>query len=528
MSSPDLRAEVTETLRRVVDDLPEILSATLTGSFVRSADVADVSDIDFVVVVEKLDRDLFEMLQSRFLDALKPILRKAGYELALNASLGPLKFDAPGRAVLHLMVYTRERHIEHALRSPFTCLDWQRSQVVRRRSLADLFPVVALQPSHFLSSRRSPKDYLTDLSRREISFRRLAFDDDVCREIAGRTPMQPRDEHEFALHILRFLMQNFLKLVTRENREWETSRLAADFATYFPLRMAEHAEFFDELVERKRQRRFDPPINAIAERTAAFVANFEQQFRRRFIDEATTHILFRHAATEANRATGDDAVFLGRADFGLAGMNVDQVAEIVEAVAQCGVRRVFSSGRLRCTQTLGLIDSLTPLPEIEQDSRLREIEYGLCDGLSVAQAREAFPELFAAWARGEDAPFPAGESTRDVLARVDAFTAEAWSGGEATLIATHNVVLRCLFGNLLRIPITDWHRLRIPHARPLRVVQTCWGPFADLDEEDLRAMLGGLAWSPTAGIKGLGQTENHDHHSSVDRSSSGLQSAACR
>jgi broad specificity phosphatase PhoE len=124
------------------------------------------------------------------------------------------------------------------------------------------------------------------------------------------------------------------------------------------------------------------------------------------------------------------------------------------------------------------------LPEAQVDPRLIEIDYGVCEGLTVAEARERHPELFAAWERGEDRPFPGGECTADVWQRLWDFAQERWAPGEGpTLVCTHNVVLRCLVGYLLSVPQTQWYRLRIPHVAPITVVSTPrFGLFVDLEE----------------------------------------------
>ena len=135
--------------------------------------------------------------------------------------------------MLHLMVYTAEGHRDHVLNSPFTCFDWLRSPLWRRAALGDIFPVFGLQPRHFFSRRRGVHDYLRDLQRQAITYRELSFDGagregDYC-EIKRQQPMGVRDRHEFAYHVMRFLMQNFLKLVDRRNEVLEGEALIAGY-----------------------------------------------------------------------------------------------------------------------------------------------------------------------------------------------------------------------------------------------------------------------------------------------------------
>src|SRR5687768_1171080 len=123
MSDAPLKALIRERLWEIVDRHPEVLSATLAGSFVDSASLDGISDIDLVLIVERLDARLFNRLLQAFDEGLSPVLKSAGFALKINPTLGPLKLNDPATAVLHLMFYSRSAHVEHATASPFTCLD---------------------------------------------------------------------------------------------------------------------------------------------------------------------------------------------------------------------------------------------------------------------------------------------------------------------------------------------------------------------------------------------------------------------
>ena len=198
MSDKQLKHDIIEALWQVTDRHACIQSATLTGSFVNSDSLAGLSDIDFVVVVDELNSDRFETLQAEFQSAVEPLLAMAGDSFRLNPTLGPLKFNAPDLAVLHLMLYSHAAHVEHVINSPFTCLDWQQSACFRKSSLADVYPTFGLQPRHFLSARRSISDYLRDYRARQVSFRELQCDEQGYSEVKRVKPMDNRDRHEFA------------------------------------------------------------------------------------------------------------------------------------------------------------------------------------------------------------------------------------------------------------------------------------------------------------------------------------------
>ena len=115
---------------------------------------------------------------------------------------------------------------------------------------------------------------------------------------------------------------------------------------------------------------------------------------------------------------------------------------------------------------------LQPDAEPITDPRLAEINYGEVEGLPIKRLAACYPELVAAWNCGEDAPFPGGENSADVQRRLheflDAIKAETAS---PILVVTHNVVVRCVLGELLGVPLHDWHKLRVNHLDGFEVIR---------------------------------------------------------
>src|SRR5687768_13628680 len=98
MNDAPLKQQIRDRLWQIVDGHPEVLSATLTGSFVESRSLEGISDIDFVLVVDHLNVALFDRLLKSFEAGLSPVVAEAGYSLKINATLGPLKFNDPATA----------------------------------------------------------------------------------------------------------------------------------------------------------------------------------------------------------------------------------------------------------------------------------------------------------------------------------------------------------------------------------------------------------------------------------------------
>lgn len=484
----NLRNRVWDAIREAADRLPYVTSATLAGSFSETGDPAGTSDIDLIVLVDHLNADRFDELKKTFADAVRPPLAAAGLDLRLNPTLGPLKFDTPGTAVLHLMVYTLAGHVDHAVQSPFTCLDWQRATLGHKQSLAAVYPVFGLQPRHFFGARRSAADYLKDFRAGTVSFRELECDATGHRELPKSKPMSPRDRHEFAYHVLKFLMGNLLKLVTRENKTYSGSDLPDQYFAVFADGRDRFGPLFLDLARRKSAREFDPPRDNLDRDLEAFVAAFERQFRREFHEAATRHLVFRHAATPMNGHPGKQRKFLGRSNPDI--IPVDAPEPLLAAAKENRPVRGYSSPANRCRQSFTLVPNL---PAPTADDRLWEIDYGSFEGHSIAEAEVKFPTVFAAWQRGEDPRFPSGENSADVLARITQFTDERFTADGNTVTCTHNGVLRALVGSTLGVPIAQWVKLVFPHLGPITMIRTRrFGLFVDLPPDVERFVFAGF------------------------------------
>lgn len=479
MDALPLKTRLIERLWDVVDRNEHLLSATLTGSFVDSPTLRGLSDIDFVVVVDHLNRERYSALLREFDDAVRPELARDGYDLYINSTLGPLKFNSPKLAVLHLMLYSHEAHVSHVVNSPFTCLDWQRSQTFRKRSLAEVYPVFGLQPRHFRDGRRSVSDYLRDYRERTVSYRELACDDQGYREIKRSKPMNDRDRHEFAYHVLRFLMRNLLKLTRRELPADDASLVEA-YTEVFCDGPRSTADFFRRLSQKKKNLDFASSMAELDHELTAFVEAFNGQFQQHFGDDAVKHVVFRHAPTAANVGPRR---FQGRSDLPLVSANFN-CESLAEALRETQPAVCFSSPLKRCRQTIAAVRPAGSLPAETLCDDLLEMSYGTCEGLTVEAAKQVAPGLFEAWSCGEDPRFPSGENTADVTARVRRFVNDKLLASQTpTATCTHNVVLRTMIGDALGVPSAQQHRLEIPHATPITFLGTKFGLFVELTPE---------------------------------------------
>jgi 6-phosphofructo-2-kinase/fructose-2,6-biphosphatase len=94
---------------------------------------------------------------------------------------------------------------------------------------------------------------------------------------------------------------------------------------------------------------------------------------------------------------------------------------------------------------------------------LREIEVGICDGLTYEQVKMKFPEEYRA--REQDKlryRYPRGESYLDIIARLEPVILELERQEDPLLIIGHQAVLRCLYAYFLDLPPEEVPYLSIP------------------------------------------------------------------
>ena len=107
---------------------------------------------------------------------------------------------------------------------------------------------------------------------------------------------------------------------------------------------------------------------------------------------------------------------------------------------------------------------------------LREIETGVCDGLSYDQVKVKFPDEYKS--RNQDKlryRYPRGESYLDVINRLEPVIFELERIEEPVLIVAHQAVLRCLYAYFLDLPAEEIPYLSIPLHTLIRLDARAYG-----------------------------------------------------
>lgn len=121
-----------------------------------------------------------------------------------------------------------------------------------------------------------------------------------------------------------------------------------------------------------------------------------------------------------------------------------QAAHVAEEIANFGVLRIFSSDLLRAVRTAAIIGERIGVP-VELRDDLREINFGLWEGLGWREIEDRFPQEANRWMNEFPSySAPQAEAYADFTARVDAaiqpLLCEAAT--VTTALVTHRGVIR--------------------------------------------------------------------------------------
>jgi broad specificity phosphatase PhoE len=164
----------------------------------------------------------------------------------------------------------------------------------------------------------------------------------------------------------------------------------------------------------------------------------------------------RNVAKELAKAAGNSVVWGTNArdvDTPLTALGIQQAIATGQFLRDKSFDVIFSSPYMRTLQTSQHIaEQLTSIPRIVLEERIREIEFGILDGLTHQGIQERYPEE---WARRErEGKYwyrpPGGESRPDVALRVHSFlgTLTRDYRQKNVLVVCHSVVV-LIFRRLL-------------------------------------------------------------------------------
>ena len=423
-------------------------SVTIVGSFYTKNDISAFSDIDTIVIVEKLNQSVYDQIIELFTSISLEQFGLSGYQVIVNPTFGPLKFNQEKTLVFHVMIYDLSGHRKHVIDSPFTCYEWQQHTSIVGKNLQDIYPSNALSLMDISGTRRGFLSYQEDLEREAITYRSYQFINDEIVEEKKLFVLDSRHQHEYAYHILKFLMKNIFSIIYQKHITLDDANLAKQFS-YFDSSLQNIPYLYGTLADIKSNSgKYRVGLLSGVKEQVHLISQWFEGFHKNL----PLLSFYRHLSTDLN-----DGRFLGSlSDPDINNSWIEKNLSL-EICYTSELKRSISTAKLlsSCEQMV------TPL--------LNEINYGKAEGMTYKELKNNFGEIIEAWDQQLDIRFPDGESLADVNTRLETFINEyiGRSIHKDIGIVTHNVVIRILLAKLFSIPITLSYKFQIGHGEKI-------------------------------------------------------------
>ena len=154
--------------------------------------------------------------------------------------------------------------------------------------------------------------------------------------------------------------------------------------------------------------------------------------------------------------------YAGSSDVELTERGRKQAQALASWAVQANISRIYVSPLGRAQMTARSVAAALRLSPVI-DHRLRELDFGLGEGLTALEMHERFPQQYAAFCRNPVEHYlPGGEDPRTAIERgraaLDAIAAETGSHARA-LVVSHNTLIRLLLCDLLGLPLCRYRQI---------------------------------------------------------------------
>lgn len=157
-------------------------------------------------------------------------------------------------------------------------------------------------------------------------------------------------------------------------------------------------------------------------------------------------VLVRHGETEWNALRR----FQGQSDNPLSDSGQRQAKLVAKKLAERKIDAIYASDLKRAWETAASIAEKLGL-QINPEPRLREMHFGLMEGLTYEEGMAKYPEELSTWFEDYNQPLEGGERLDDFTARIGSFLVDLKDkhDGEIILLVAHGgslaEILRILF-----------------------------------------------------------------------------------
>lgn len=168
-------------------------------------------------------------------------------------------------------------------------------------------------------------------------------------------------------------------------------------------------------------------------------------------------ILVRHGETEWHAENR----YAGVSDVALTERGRAQGRALADWAAEAGLDEVWASPLSRSQETAQDSGVRAGVP-VQVDPRLREVDFGVAEGLTRAEMRDRFPDVLAAFQSDPvQNHFPQGENPKNAADRYVAFLdeLEARHPDGRVLVVAHSTAIRLTLCRLLGVPLREYRRV---------------------------------------------------------------------
>ena len=449
----------------------DVISASIVGSYTENKNIENIGDLDIVVICKKLSKKIFLKILRRVKS------KNYKHNIIINSSFGPMKINSNKSLPVHLMIYDIKSHIDHVLKSPFTCYDWERSKIFRGKPLKKIFSVKKLQLNDFSESRRTSTEYLKDLKKGKISIREYYFKNNKIFLKKRYVKIDPRNRGEFVYHIIKFLVLNLYKFVIQKNTKVDEKSFEKLFLK-ITKNNTNHLKQFKILKKNKENKNLVYNKNVI-NLALNFLKNFNHYIEQIKKDYLELNFV-RHAETSLNKKNK----FVGIR------CNPKIISKTKSKQNNIKYNFIITSNSLRSKMTKNFFHSSKYLV----NDLINEIDYGKVDGLTVREAKNKYPYLFKKWHQKIDVRFPDGENTNDVKKRAIKFLKflNRYKNGSKILVISHSFFLRVLISIILKINLYDAFKIKIDHLKIFQFLKKGRYIYSNLNRVDQQNILNQL------------------------------------
>ncbi|WP_202080359.1 histidine phosphatase family protein [Caldalkalibacillus salinus] len=160
--------------------------------------------------------------------------------------------------------------------------------------------------------------------------------------------------------------------------------------------------------------------------------------------------LVRHGLTEWNKQKR----YLGHTDIDISATHINEISMLKDALHPLSFDVCYTSDLRRCVQT---VQHLLPYQSYHVDQRLRELNFGLWEGLTYEQLKEN--QHYQSWLSDWEAYSPPqGETGHQFLSRVQSFLSDCLTDHipqapndlSRVLVVTHGGVIRAILSAMVK------------------------------------------------------------------------------